>query len=186
VITAFGRIGAATAAQRLGVLPDMICMAKGLTNAAVPMGAVAASRTIHDLLVEDGADGIELFHGYTYSGHPLACAAAIATLDIYRDEGLFDRAERLSEYWADAVHGLRGGRNVIDLRNLGLIAGIELAPRDGAPGRRGAELFQACFDAGLLVRATGDTIALSPPLIVEEAQIDAMFATLATLIETIS
>ena len=179
VITAFGRLGTATAAERFGVTPDLITMAKGLTNGAAPMGAVAASRTVHDTIVDGAADGIELFHGYTYSGHPLAAAAAIATLDVYRDEDLFGRARGLEAKWEDSLHALRGARNLIDLRNLGLVAGIELAPRAGAPGQRGMELFHACFDAGLLVRATGDTIALSPPLIVDEAQIDSMFGTIA-------
>jgi beta-alanine--pyruvate transaminase len=185
VITAFGRVGAATAAERFGVTPDLISMAKGLTNGAVPMGAVAASRSVHDTIVDGAADGIELFHGYTYSGHPLAAAAGIATLDLYRDEDLFGRARLLEAKWEEAVHSLRGVRHVIDLRNFGLVAGIELAPRAGAPRQRGTELFQACFDAGLLVRATGDTIALSPPLIVDEAQIDSMFKTIAEQIERI-
>ena len=185
VITAFGRLGAATAAERFEVTPDLITMAKGLTNGAVPMGAVAASRSVHDAIVDGAADGIELFHGYTYSGHPLAAAAGIATLDIYRDEDLFGRARGLEAKWEASLHALRGARNVIDLRNLGLVAGIELAPRAGAPGQRGTELFHACFDAGLLVRATGDTIALSPPLIVDEAQIDSMFATIAEQIERV-
>ena len=185
VITAYGRIGGATAAGRFGVVPDMITMAKGLTNATVPMGAVAVSRTIHDDIVEASAEGVELFHGYTYSGHPLAAAAAIATLDLYAAEGLFDRAQELGRTWEDAVHNLRGGRNVIDLRSIGLMSGIELEARPGAPGKRGTELFHACFDDGLLVRASGDTIALSPPLILEPAHIDEMFGKLATLIETI-
>jgi beta-alanine--pyruvate transaminase len=185
VITAFGRLGKATAADRLGVTPDMICMAKGLTNAAVPMGAVAASRAVHDVIVDSAADGIELFHGYTYSGHPLACAAGIATLDIYRDEGLFDRALTLEDYFRDAAHSLNGKRHVIDVRNMGLVAGIELEPRPGAPAKRGAALFQKCFDHGLLVRATGDIIALSPPLIVGKAQIDEMFGRIGDLLEMI-
>ena len=185
VITGYGRIGAATGAEKLAVTPDIICTAKGLTNAAVPMGAVAVRRSIHDQLVEEGPNGIELFHGYTYSGHPLACAAAIATLDLYVEENLFDRANVLGSYWEDAVHSLKGKRHVIDLRNIGLIAGIELAPREGAPGARGMALFHACFDNGLLVRATGDTIALSPPLILEKSHIDEMFGKLAALIETI-
>ena len=185
VITAFGRVGAATAAERFEVTPDLITMAKGLTNGAVPMGAVAASRLVHDTIVDGAADGIELFHGYTYSGHPLASAAGIATLDLYRDEDLFGRAQSLEAKWEEAVHSLRGARNVIDLRNFGLVAGIELAPRSAAPGQRGAELFHACFDNGLLVRATGDTIALSPPLIVDEAQIDSMFRMIAEQIERI-
>lgn len=185
VITGFGRIGKATAAERLGVTPDLITMAKGLTNAAVPMGAVAASRHIHDTIVNGAPEGIELFHGYTYSGHPLASAAGIATLDIYANEGLFERAIELESYWADAAHSLKGKRHVVDVRNLGLVAGIELDPRPGAPTKRATELFQKCFDNGLLVRASGDIIALSPPLVVEKAQIDEIFGKIAELIETI-
>lgn len=185
VITGFGRIGKATAAERLGVMPDLITLAKGLTNAAVPMGAVAASRHIHDAIVNGAPEGIELFHGYTYSGHPLASAAGIATLDIYANEGLFERAIELESYWADAAHSLKGKRHVVDVRNLGLVAGIELDPRPGAPTKRATELFQKCFDNGLLVRASGDIIALSPPLVVEKAQIDEIFGKIAELIETI-
>ena len=185
VITAFGRLGAATAAEYFGVIPDMITMAKGLTNAAVPMGAVAVSRVIHDDIVDNAPDGIELFHGYTYSGHPLAAAAGLATLDLYRDEALFERAAGLAGYWADALHSLRNARHVIDLRNLGLVAGIELEPRPGAPTKRATELFHACFDHGLLVRATGDIIALSPPLIVSKPQIDEMFGIIAERLATI-
>ena len=185
VITAFGRLGGATAAQVLGVTPDVITMAKGLTNAAVPMGAVAVSRTIHDTVVEGGPDGIELFHGYTYSGHPLAAAAGIASLDLYRDEGLFERAADLAGYWEQAVHSLKGKRHVIDVRNIGIVAGIELEPRPGAPGKRAMELFHKCFDSGLLVRVTGDIIALSPPLILEKAHIDEMVGRIAELVATI-
>ncbi len=185
VITGFGRIGGATASQTLGVTPDIITLAKGLTNAAVPMGAVAVSRHIHDTVVEGGPEGIELFHGYTYSGHPLAAAAGIATLDVYASEGLFDRAHELGAYWEDAAHSLKGKRHVIDVRNMGLVAGIELEPRAGAPTKRATELFHACFDNGLLVRATGDIIALSPPLILEKAHIDEMFGKIADLLETI-
>jgi beta-alanine--pyruvate transaminase len=185
VITAFGRVGGATAAGTFGVTPDLICMAKGLTNAAVPMGAVAVRRSVHNAIVEGAADGIELFHGYTYSGHPLAAAAALATLDLYHDEGLFDRATELGRYWEDAVHSLRGKPHVIDVRTIGLVAGIELAPRPDAPTKRGTELFQKCFDAGLLVRATGDTIALSPPLILETGHIDEMVGRIAELIATV-
>lgn len=185
VITGFGRVGKATAAERLGVTPDLITMAKGLTNAAVPMGAVVASRHIHDTIVNGAPDGIELFQGYTYSGHPLASAAGIATLDIYAEEGLFERAIELEDYWADAAHSLKGKRHVIDIRNMGLVAGIELEPRPGAPTKRATELFQKCFDNGLLVRASGDIIALSPPLVVEKAQIDEIFGKIAELIETL-
>ena len=186
VITAFGRLGGATAAGVLGVTPDIITMAKGLTNAAVPMGAVAVRRTIHDTVVEGGPDGIELFHGYTYSGHPLAAAAGIASLDLYREEGLFERAADLSGYWEDAVHSLKGKRHVIDIRNLGLVAGIELEPRPGAPGKRAMELFHQCFDTGLLVRVTGDIIALSPPLILEKAHIDEMVGRIGELVEGVA
>ena len=185
VITAFGRIGGATAAETLGVTPDIITMAKGLTNAAVPMGAVAVSRTIHNTVVEGGPDGIELFHGYTYSGHPLAAAAGIATLDLYKEEGLFDRATELGGYWEDAVHSLNGKRHIIDIRNMGIVAGIELEPRPGAVGKRGMELFHKCFDNGLLVRATGDIIALSPPLILEKAHIDEMIGRIGELVQTV-
>ena len=185
VISAYGRLGTATAAELFGVMPDIITMAKGLTNAAVPMGAVAVARGVHDAIVEGAPDGIEFFHGYTYSGHPLAAAAGLATLDLYKAEGLFERAASLSDYWADAVHSLRAKRHVIDLRNIGLVAGVELEPRPGAPGKRATELFHAAFDTGLLVRATGDIIALSPPLIVDKSQIDEMFGKLADLLATI-
>jgi len=172
VITAFGRIGYATAAERFGVPPDMITMAKGLNNAAVPMGAVAASREIYEGITADAPFGIELFHGYTYSAHPLAVAAGLATLDLYQDERLFERAVDLENYFADAVHSLRGEPHVIDIRNIGLVAGIELQPHEGSPGRRALEIFHGCFDAGALIRVTGDTIALSPPLIISRPQID--------------
>jgi beta-alanine--pyruvate transaminase len=185
VISAFGRVGGATASQTWGVIPDIITMAKGLTNAAVPMGAVAVSRDIHDIVVNATEEGIELFHGYTYSGHPLAAAAGLATMDLYAAEGLFERAHELGAYWADAAHSLRGKPHVIDVRNIGLIAGIELQSRPGAPTKRATELFHACFDHGLLVRATGDIIALSPPLILEKTHIDEMFGKLGDLLENI-
>jgi beta-alanine--pyruvate transaminase len=185
VITGFGRVGGASASGTLGVTPDMITMAKGLTNAAVPMGAVAVSRHVHDGVVEGAADGIELFHGYTYSGHPLAAAAGLATLDLYKSEGIFEHAASLHGYWEDAVHSLKGKRHIIDIRNMGIVAGIELEPRAGAPTKRATELFQKCFDNGLLVRATGDIIALSPPLILQKAHIDEMVGRIAELVETI-
>jgi len=185
VITAYGRIGGPTAAQTLGVTPDIITMAKGLTNAAVPMGAVAVSRAVHDAIVEGAPEGIELFHGYTYSGHPLAAAAGLATLALYKAEGLFNRAAELGDYWENAVHSLKGKRHIIDIRNLGIVAGIELEPRAGAPGKRATELFHKCFDNGLLIRATADIIALSPPLILEKAHIDEMVGRIAELVGTI-
>ncbi|HMP45008.1 MAG TPA: aspartate aminotransferase family protein [Sphingopyxis sp.] len=185
VITGFGRVGAATAAEAWGVTPDIITLAKGLTNAAVPMGAVAVRREHHDAVIDSVSAGIELFHGYTYSGHPLASAAGLAALDLYARDGLFERANELAGYWEDAAHALRGRRHILDIRAIGLVAGIELEPRPGAPTARATELFHACFDRGLLVRATGDIIALSPPLIVERAQIDAMFGIIADLLHAI-
>jgi beta-alanine--pyruvate transaminase len=185
VITAFGRVGTATASERFGVTPDIITMAKGLTNAAVPMGAVAVRREVHDTVVNSAGPGIELFHGYTYSGHPLAAADAIATLDVYAEEGLFEKAIELEDYWADAVHSMKAARHVIDCRNVGLIGGIELEPRPGAPTKRAMEVFHRCFDEGLLIRVTGDIIALSPPLIIEKSHIDEIFGKLTEVLATI-
>ncbi len=172
VITAFGRLGTPTAAEYFGVTPDILTMAKGLTNGTVPMGAVAVARDIHDTIVDEAPSGIEFSHGYTYSGHPVAAAAGLATLDIYREEGLFQRAADLAPAWENALHELRTARHVVDVRAIGLMAGIELAPRDGAPGARAMGVFHACFDSDLLIRVTGDIIALSPPLIVSGGQID--------------
>lgn len=186
VITAFGRLGAASASERFGVTPDIITCAKGLTNGSVPMGAVVVHREVHDAIVDATQSGIEFFHGYTYSGHPLAAAAGIATLDTYREEGLFQRARELEPYWQEAAHSLRSCPHVIDIRNLGLVAGIELESRKDAPGARAMEAFHAAFDAGLLIRVTGDIIALSPPLIIERAQIDTIFETLATVLKKLA
>lgn len=172
VITGFGRMGASFAAESLGVIPDILTMAKGMTNGAVPMGAVAVRRGIYDTFMETADAPIELFHGYTYSGHPLACAAGLATLDTYAEDGLFQRAAELAAYWEDALHSLRDARHVIDVRNLGLIGGIELEPRPGAPTTRALEAFERCYDAGVLIRVTSDIIAMSPPLIIERNQID--------------
>ena len=185
VITGFGRLGAATASQFFGVTPDLIACAKGITNAAVPMGAVVAGNHVYDAVVEQGPAGIELFHGYTYSGHPMAAAAGLAALGIYEKDGLFDRAKAMSGPFGDAAHALRGHRNVIDIRNLGLVAGIEFAPRPGAPGARGMEIFHRCFDEGVMVRAAADVIALSPPLILEQTHIEEMFAKLAKVIAAV-
>jgi beta-alanine--pyruvate transaminase len=186
VITGFGRVGAPFAAQRFGVTPDMITMAKGLTNGAVPMGAVGVRRGIYDGIVEATPDGIELFHGYTYSGHPLACAAGLAAVRLYGDEGLFVRACDLERPWADAIASLRGLPHVADLRTIGLMAGIELEPRPGAPGRRAFDVFLECFARGVLVRVTADTIALSPPLIVEPSQVDEMVTTIAAALRAVA
>lgn len=183
VITGFGRLGAPFAASYFGVQPDLMTVAKGITNASVPMGAVFARQGVYDAVVDaaPGA-GIEFFHGYTYSGHPLASAAALATLDLYRDERIFERAAAIAPYWEQALHGLRDLPNVIDIRNLGLVGAIELAPREGAPGARAFQAFLDCFAAGVLVRPTGDTIALSPPLIISEAQIDELVAMLRSVL----
>jgi beta-alanine--pyruvate transaminase len=172
VITGFGRLGSPFAAQYFGVVPDMMTTAKGLTNGAIPMGAVFASGMVHDALMQGPEQSIELFHGYTYSGHPVACAAGLATLDIYEKEGLLTRAASLAAKWEDAMHGLAALPHVIDVRTIGLVAGIELEPRPGAPGARGYELFVDCFERGLLIRVTGDIVALSPPLTIQGQQID--------------
>jgi beta-alanine--pyruvate transaminase len=182
VITGFGRLGAPFAAQRFGIQPDMIAMAKGMTNGTIPMGGVAVRSHVYDALMQGPAETIELFHGYTYSGHPAASAALIATLQIYEREKLFDRARALETYWEDAMHMLRQAPNVADVRNIGLVGGIELAPLEGRPGARGSDAYRRAFDAGLLVRITGDTIALSPPLIISEAQIDELVGKLGDAI----
>lgn len=183
VITGFGRLGKATAAERFGVIPDIMTLAKGITNAAVPMGAAVVRKHIFDTFMQ-GPDGIELFHGYTYSGHPLACAAGLAALDIYRRDDLFARAASLESYWADAAHKLRDLPNVIDIRTIGLVGGIELAPRPNAIGARGYDILVKCYEAGALVRVTGDIIALSPPLIIEREQIDQLFEIVTDAIKT--
>ncbi len=186
VITGFGRLGASFASEYFGVIPDMVTSAKGLTNATVPMGAVICRKKVHDAFMENSKGGIELFHGYTYSGHPLAAAAGIATLDLYREEGLFERAADLAAYWEDALWSLKGGHHVIDLRNLGIMAGIELEPRPGQPSARAMETFHKCFDDGLLIRVTADTIALSPPLIAERSHVDQIFETIDSTLKTVA
>ncbi len=176
VITGFGRLGAAFAAERFGVLPDLMTIAKGLTNAAIPMGAVLVRKGVHDAFMQAPEAMIELFHGYTYSGHPMACAAALATLDIYENDGLFARAAGLESYWEDAVHRLDEADHVIDVRNIGLVAGIEFTTRDGKPGARAYDVFTKCLEIGALTRPAGETIALSPPLIISEDEIDRLVA----------
>ena len=177
VITGFGRLGANFGADYFGVLPDMITTAKGLTNGVVPMGAVITRESIYETVVSGAPKGaIELFHGYTYSAHPLACAAALATLDVYRDEDLFERVTQISAPWEERLHALKGAPHVIDLRNIGLIGAIELSP-GAAPGAKGFEVFRRCWDHGVLIRVTGDIIALSPPFVVQEDQIDQIFDT---------
>ena len=183
VITGFGRLGASFACERFGVVPDIVTMAKGITNAAVPMGAAAVRAGIYDAIVDGPEHLIELFHGYTYSGHPLACAAGLAALDVYRDEGLFARAAELAPYFEDAAHGLRDRAHVIDVRNLGLVAGIELEPRPGRPTTRAYDVFTRCYEKGVLVRTTADIVALSPPLVVERGQIDEICETLGEALD---
>ncbi len=187
VITGFGRLGSAFAAEYFGVIPDLICCAKGLTNAAVPMGAVIAKQSIHDVFMQSAPEnGIEFYHGYTYSGHPLACAAAIATMQVYKDEKLFERAASMSAAFEHAAHQLKGLPHVKDIRNLGMVCGIELEPLPGKPTARAYEVFERCFwEKNLLIRTTGDIIALSPPLIINHEQIDTLFSTLAEVIQSI-
>jgi beta-alanine--pyruvate transaminase len=183
VITGFGRLGAPFASTLFGVVPDLVCIAKGLTNGAVPMGAVVARKGIYETIIEAAPENaIELFHGYTYSGHPLAAAAAIASLETYEEENLFDRARELAPYFENAVHSLRELPHVVDVRNLGLVAGIELEPIPGKPGARAFDTFLRCFDKGLLIRTTGDIIALSPPLIIKKEQIDELVGTLGDVL----
>jgi beta-alanine--pyruvate transaminase len=172
VISGFGRLGYAFAAERYGVIPDMICFAKGVTSGTVPMGGVLVRKGIYDAFMNGPDHAIELFHGYTYSGHPLAAAAALAALDIYKDEGLFERARALEPVWADALMTLRGEPNVVDIRTLGLVAGIDLTPHADGPTKRGfAAMDHAFHNEGLMLRYTGDTLALTPPLIITEDQI---------------
>ncbi len=178
VITGFGRTGQPFAAQTFGVTPDLMTVAKGLTNGCVPMGAVIVKDKIHDAFMNGPEHLIEFFHGYTYSAHPLACAAGLATLDTYAEEGLLTRAGELQGYFAEQVHSLRGEPNVIDVRNVGLVGGVELTPRDGAPTQRAFEIFLDCYERGVMLRTTGDIVAMSPPLIIERGQIDQIVDTL--------
>jgi len=185
VICGFGRTGAAFAAERFGVTPDMITLAKGLTSGTVPMGAVLASKDIYDSFMTGPEAAIEFFHGYTYSGHPLAAAAGCATLDVYRDEGLFDRARSLEGAFEEALHSLQGEPHVIDVRNFGLIGAVELKPIDGQPTARAMSIFRSCFDDGTIIRTTGDTLAFSPPLIIEEAQIEQTIESVRKALRTV-
>jgi beta-alanine--pyruvate transaminase len=186
VITGFGRLGSPFAAQHYGVTPDMITAAKGITNGCIPMGAVFIKQDIHDAFMQ-GGPGIELPHGYTYSGHPMACAAALATLDTYDEEGLLTRGSDMHAKMESAMHGLKGLPNIVDIRNTGLVGAIEFAPRPGAaPGRRAFEVFLGCWEEGVLVRAAGDNIAISPPLIVTDSQIDQIASTLEKVIKRVA
>jgi beta-alanine--pyruvate transaminase len=184
VITGFGRTGSPFAAQEFGITPDIITCAKGLTNGCVPMGAAIVSKHIYDAFMK-GPDGIELFHGYTYSAHPTACAAGLATLDIYARENLLTRAKSVGREWEEASHALRGLPHVIDVRTYGLILGLEFDPIAGKPGARTFDVYLKCFERGLLTRQTADILALSPPLIIESKHIDQIFETLRAVLKTL-
>ncbi len=185
VICGFGRTGANFAANRFGVTPDLMTTAKGLTSGTVPMGAVLAKSEIYDTFMTGPESAIEFFHGYTYSGHPLAAAAGCATMDVYNGEGLIDRARSIEDTFADALHSLKGEPNVIDVRNYGLIGAVELEPIEGEPTARAMSIFRKCYDDGVIIRTTGDTLAFSPPLIIEEAQIETIVETVRSAIRAL-
>jgi len=184
VITGFGRLTTPFASDYFGVEPDMMTTAKGLTNGVVPMGAVFSKKFIHDAFM-DAPPGIELFHGYTYSAHPVACAASLATLEVLREQKILEHARSVQAYWEDAVHALKGLPHVIDLRSIGMVAGIELEPIPGRPGARAYEAFKRAFADGILIRTTGDIIALSPPLVIEKKHIDELFGKLANILKNL-
>lgn len=186
VITGFGRVGAPFAAQAYGVTPDLLTCAKGMTNGTVPMGAVLASGAIYDAFMQGAPEVIELFHGYTYSGHPLACAAALATLDVHAELGLAGRTAQIAPLWQEAAHGLREAPHVVDIRTAGLLGGIDLKPRPGAPGARGNECQLACQQAGVLIRNSGDTLVLSPPLVITETQVSQVFDTIRKALQGVA
>ncbi len=185
VITGFGRVGTPFAADYFGVTPDIMVTAKGLTNGTIPMGAVLVTSEIHDAFMGGPEHMIEFFHGYTYSGNPVASAAGLATLETYKEEGLLTRGAELASYWEDALHSLKGLPHVIDIRNLGLIGAVELEPIAGSPTKRAFSAFVKAFEQGILIRTTGDIIAMSPPLIISKAQIDELIGTLAGILKTL-
>ncbi|WP_029074333.1 aspartate aminotransferase family protein [Kaistia adipata] len=185
VITGFGRLGTPFAVDYFDVIPDLVTTAKGLTSGVVPMGAVFASKKIYDAFMNAPENTIELFHGYTYSAHPVACAAALATLDVYEEEGLLTRVASISQYWEDALHSLKGLPHVIDIRNIGLIGAIELEPIAGSPTKRAFQAFLKAYESNLMIRTTGDIIALSPPLIIDESHIDQIVETLSSVLKQI-
>ena len=186
VITGFGRTGSPFAAQEFDVVPDMITCAKGLTNGAVPMGAVIVRKDIYDTFMDGPDTAIELFHGYTYSAHPLACAAGLATLDLYRDEDLFARAKAIEPEWADAVMSLKDKPGVLDIRTVGITGAIDLASREGLPGQRGYEALERAFhEEGLMMRTSGDTLVVTPPLIISQDQIGELIGKLGRVIDKV-
>jgi len=185
VITGFGRLGKAFASIKFGITPDIMTTAKGLTNGSVPMGAIVASDKVYDGIINNSKTSIEFFHGYTYSGHPIAAAAGIATIKAYKEEKLFERVALLSDYFEEKLHTIKDAKNVIDIRNIGLVGAVQLKPKDGKVGVRGNDVFEECFKKGVLVRATGDTIALSPAYIVTKEQIDQIVSILKDVINNI-
>ena len=185
VITGFGRTGDSFASKRFNVIPDIITMAKGITNATVPMGAIGVTSEIYNTIYKKNKGKIELFHGYTYSGHPLACAAGLATLEVYEEDGLFERSKSLEKYFGDAAHSLAKLNVVKDVRNFGLVAGIELSERTKSPNTLGRDVYTECFENGVMVRFTGNTIAVSPPLIITKKEINKLFGTLAKAIKKV-
>jgi beta-alanine--pyruvate transaminase len=186
VITGWGRLGKPFAAHYFDVIPDLMTSAKGITNATIPMGAVFMKEKIYEAFMGGPANAVDLPHGYTYSAHPVACAAGIATLDVYKEEGLLTRAGELEQYWEDKAHSMKGLPNVIDVRNCGLIAAIELAPRPGAVGARGFDALLKGYELGLYFRTSGDTLAFAPPLIIQKADIDQIFAILPEIIKSVA
>jgi len=184
VITGWGRLGAPFAAQRFGIEPDLMTFAKGITSGSVPLGGVLVKESIYETFMSAPGAGMEFFHGYTYSGHPLACAAGIAALDVYEEEGLFSKPD-LAAYFEQGVHSLKSLPNVVDCRNLGLIGAVELASRAGAAGERGYEVFEKCWDRGVFVRPVGDSVAFCPPLIAQKKHLDQMFGTVAEVLKTL-
>ncbi|HYD05082.1 MAG TPA: aminotransferase class III-fold pyridoxal phosphate-dependent enzyme, partial [Reyranella sp.] len=184
VITGFGRLGTPFAADYFGVTPDIMITAKGLTNGTIPMGAVLVTSEIHDAFMQGPEHMIEFFHGYTYSGNPVASAAGLATLEVYKDEGLLTKGSgEIGKYWEDALHSLKGLPHVIDIRNLGLVGAVELEPIAGQPTKRAFAAFVKAFESGILIRTTGDIIAMSPPLMVEKSHIDTLIGTLSTILK---
>lgn len=185
VITGYGRLGTPFGADYFGVTPDILVTAKGLTNGVIPMGAVMVSKEIHDAFMQGPEHLIEFFHGYTYSGNPIASAAGLATLETYKEEGLLTRGADLAKIWEDGLHSLKGLPHVIDIRNIGLVGAVELEPIAGQPTKRAFAAFLKAYEEGVLIRTTGDIIALSPPLIVSESQIDQIISTLAGILKTL-
>ena len=186
VICGFGRLGKPFASQYFGVVPDMITFAKGVTSGSVPLGGVIVKKEIYETFMKSPGAGVQFFHGYTYSGHPLACAAALGTLDTYAEENLFERPNELAQPFEDGVHSFKGAPHVVDCRNLALIGAIELAPREGAPGARGFEVFEKCWEKGVFVRPVGDNVAFCPPLICEKKHLEQMFGTVAEVLRSVS